>query len=352
MIPAIRSGFASTLGLFANWWRAQGVRPPRAESGPAAPDLDSTTTMETPIALHAEEALRVFLSFALDGRRGAPLEDDERAQMQPLVDEGSAALERLEVQARYLPRRPSLLPKLLSAMNSDANSLQELAGIISGDPALLGNLLRVANSVFYRASDKPVESLERAVTRVGLDGIRSVIATALVHPVMAQGSGCFAKFPGIIWEQTQLAADAAESHARSIERADAFSARLLALVCGLATNAVFRIVRDEVLAGRDETAKPAVVLLLDRWVMPMARRIAASWELGAEVQGALSASREDSALARSLFFGQVAGSQIVLVQRGRAKESSARATVLTSDSRRMQVDRLWNGLLAHADLRR
>lgn len=352
MIPAIRSGFASTLGSLAAWWRAQAAGPGRAGRRVGLVDPDPSPTAELPITLHAEEALREFLCFALDGRRSRPLEDDELAQMQPLVDEGSTALERLELQARYLPRRPSLLPKLLSAMSSDGNSLRELADIIGGDPALLGNLLRVANSACYRCNEKPVESLERAVTRVGLDGIRSVIATALIHPVMAQGSGCFARFPETIWEQTQLAADAAELHARSIEHADGFAARLLALVCGLATNTVFRIVRDEVLVGRDESAKPAVSQLLDCWTVPMARRIATSWALGGEWQDALSASREHSALARSLFFGQVAGSQLVMLQRGRTRESSARATVLTSDSRRVQVDRLWNGLVAQADLRR
>lgn len=343
-MPSIRNGLVSTLDSFAAWWRGRAVPP---HSGPVrgsrrARLAESPVFNEAPAATPAEDSLRRFLSFALDDSRDVPTDEEMLGLLEPMIRTASGALSRMEVQARYLPRRPSLLPKLLSAMNSDANSMRDLAAIIGGDPTLLGNLLRVANSVFYRASGKPVESLERAVTRVGTDGIRSVIATALVHPVMASGSGWFAKFPETVWEQTQYAADAAEAHAQQVEKVDGFSARLLALVHGLATNTVFRIVRDEVLLGRSEAARPAVVKLLEQWVAPTSRRIAATWDLPPELQFVLDSPADQSPLGRSLYFGRLAGAQIVMVRRGHLKEATARATVLASDSQRIQVDRLWN----------
>ena len=350
MTPAIRTGFASML---ANGWRGWSVRQAGSARMPAKPRAVASTTPsianiadDAPVAAHADDALRRFTAYALDGQDRLVEHDSPDDDYRQVVAAGSAALAKLEVQARYLPRRPSLLPRLLSAMNSDANSMRDLAAIIGGDPTLLGNLLRVANSVFYRVTDKPVESLERAVTMVGTDGIRSVIATSLIHPVMASGSGLFARFPENIWEQTQYAADAAEAHAASIEHADGFSARMLALLQGLATNTVFRIVRDQALSGRDETAKPAVVSLLEEWVAPTARRIAAAWDLPQELQAVMDSPAEQSALGRSVYFGRLAGAQIVMVRHGRLKQASARATLLASDSRRMQVDRLWNRLAA------
>ncbi len=344
MIPAIRTGIGSALDSFVAWWRARGrgARPDaRTQRTATAPSGEPAAT-EAPV--HGDHALRLFTVFALDERRTAPVTDEELAGLAPLIRAGSEAISRLEVQARYLPRRPSLLPRLLSAMNSDANSMRDLDAIIGGDPTLLGNLLRVANSVFYRGTAKPVQSLERAVTLVGTDGIRSVIATSLIHPVMATGSGWFAKFPEIVWEQTQYAADAAEAHAITVERVDGFSARLLALLHGLATNTVFRILRDEVLAGRDGSVKPAVACLLDQWVLPVASRIAISWELSEELQAVLTMPREQHPLARSLYFGRLAGAQMLMVKRGRLKEASARAILLASDSRRAQIDRLWSRL--------
>jgi HD-like signal output (HDOD) protein len=300
------------------------------------------------MAVHAEEALRAFLSIALDDQRSQPPDAAELQALRPILDAGCEALTRLEMQAKYLPRRPSLLPKLLSAMNSDGSSLRELAAILKSDATLMGNLLRVANSVMYRVNDRRIETVDRAVTRVGLDGIRSVIATSLMHPVLAKGSGWFASFPETIWEQTQFAGDAAELHAVHVECGDGFNGRLLALLHGLATNTVFRILRDEVLSGSDAAAKPAVARLLTQWTTPVALRIAESWELPADVQDALTARREDSALARSLFFGRLAGSQLVLLRRGRIKEYSARAFVLTSDARRRQIDRIWTRLVLSA----
>ena len=345
MTPAIRTGFAAML---ANWWRAWSAKPavsPRILANDPTVALAGKVD-DAPVAAHAGEALRRFTAYALDGNDRVPGCDASDDEHRRIIAAGSAALSRLEVQARYLPRRPSLLPKLLSAMNSDANSMRDLAQIIGGDPTLLGNLLRVANSVFYRVTDKPVDSLERAVTMVGTDGIRSVIATSLIHPVMASGSGLFARFPENTWEQTQYAADAAEAHAVTVERADGFSARLLALLHGLATNTVFRIVRDEALVGHDEIAKPAVIGLLEEWVAPTAQRIAASWDLPPEIQAMMAWPADQSPLGRSVFFGQLAGAQIVMVRRGRLKEASARATLLASDSRRVQIDRLWSRLAA------
>jgi HD-like signal output (HDOD) protein len=342
MFPGIRNGLATTMDMFANWWRSRAVRHSGIPAVVVAPEpTRALHDDEDPNEAHVEEALRRFLSYVLDGEASPAEDPDFDPDGHPLVASATRALATLEVQARYLPRRPSLLPKLMSAINGDGNSMQQLAAIIGEDPALLGNLLRVANSAFYRVTDRPIESLERAVVRVGTDGIRSLVATALLHPVMSRGSGPFAGFADRIWEYTQIAADAAELHAKRIERSDAFAARLLALLQGLAMNAVFRIVRDEALAQHEEGAKPAMIHLIERWTMPIARRIAANWQLPAGLQQALESSPPEYAMARSAHFGKVAGSQVLMAKYGRIQQASARATVLASDSRRAQVNHVW-----------
>lgn len=348
MIPARRIGFSSTLDMLGAWWRAHVRRKPGARQVPGLPvpkTQPHAAAEETLNAAHAEDALRQFSSFALDEQPLRASHDEVDADHEELIATASTALANLEVQARYLPRRPSLLPKLLSTLNSDQSSMRELAAIIGDDPALMGNLVRLANSAFYRGVRKSVESLERAVTMVGTEGIRGLIATALLHPVLTTRGGLFARFPETIWEQTLYAADAAEMHAVHVERVNGFGARLMALLHGLATNATFRIIRDECLENRGADVKPAVIGLLEQWVTPTARRIAASWEMPHELQNALDPANESNALTRSSYFGRLAGSQILMVKRGGAKESSARATVLAVDDRRMQVDRVWNRLL-------
>ena len=130
--------------------------------------------------------------------------------------------------------------------------MREMAKIIGEDGSLLGGLLKLANSSFYRGSgSKPIESLEKAVVFVGTDGLRSLVATALLHPVMTATRGRFSSFAEATWEHSQYAAGCAELHAVRIERTDAFSARLLVLLLGLASNTVFRIAREHCLAMND-----------------------------------------------------------------------------------------------------
>jgi HD-like signal output (HDOD) protein len=283
-----------------------------------------------------------FTAHALDASL-----DDLRSEATPAelaaLGPATRVLGDLELQAKYLPRRPSLLPRLMSAINNDSNSMREMAKIIGEDGALLGGLLKLANSSYYRVSgSKPIESLEKAVALVGTDGLRSLVATALLHPVMTGMQGPFSSFAEATWEHSQYAAGCAELHATRIERADAFSARLLVLLQGVASNAVFRIARDHCRAVNN--IRPvAMAKLLDDWVPPMALRIAGNWQLPADLCRVLSAPAEPG-LACSLRFGRLAGALLVLVNHGHMRELSARAIVLADDHRRVEVDRLWSRL--------
>ena len=291
--------------------------------------------------VHADVAMLRFTAHALD----ASLDDlryaatpCELAELEP----ATRVLGDLELQAKYLPRRPSLLPRLMTAINSDSNSMRDMARIIGEDGTLLGGLLRLANSAYYGVRrHKPIESLEKAVALVGTDGLRSLVATALLHPVMTGTRGAFSSFAEATWEHSQYSAACAELHAVQLEGADAFSARLLVLLRGLASNAVFRIAREHCRVNNVPPA--AIAKLLDDWVPSMALRIAENWQLPKDLCAVLSAPAEQG-LARSLRFGRLAGALLILVNRGHMRELSARAIVLADDHRRAQVDRLWSRL--------
>jgi hypothetical protein len=164
----------------------------------------------------------------------------------------------------------------------------------------------------------------------------------LLHPVMTGTQGRFASFAEATWEHGQCAAACAELHAARVEHVDAFSARLLVLLLGLASNAVFRIAREHWLSDDCGVSAAAMSKLLDDWVPPTALRIAESWELPAELHGALAIPRGPG-LARSVHFGRLAGALLILVNRGHLRELSARAIVL-ADDRHPDIDRLWSRL--------
>jgi HD-like signal output (HDOD) protein len=298
-----------------------------------------------------DEALRRFVAYSLDDVPREALSKPPDPEHAPVFRAVQQILEKIEARPEYIPRRPSLLPKLMATVNDAEATMAEMSRIIAQDPALTGNLLRIANSPIYRSGNLPVESIDRAVTMVGVQGIRSIIATALLQPLMAAGAGAFSKFPEMIWEHTLYSAATAEAHATQVENSEPFVAQLVGLLYGLSAIVVFRIVRDQFAAHPHLNPDPgSIARLLETWVAPTAGRIAVSWELSQRIQYALESQalaaelQMENPLGRSLKFGRVAGSLIVLCRVGRVTEPDARAIVVAGEGRRSQVERLWDRL--------
>ncbi|MDB6101567.1 MAG: histidine kinase, partial [Gammaproteobacteria bacterium] len=127
-----------------------------------------------------------------------------------IVAAAFAAIGDAATQRRYSPRRPNLLPQLMRAINDEDVSRREMSALIARDPALVGSLLKMANSAFYRVSFRQVETIERAIVMLGSDGLRSLVAAALMQPIFqVSRTGKFQRFPEIVWEHALRSAHAA-----------------------------------------------------------------------------------------------------------------------------------------------
>jgi len=267
----------------------------------------------------------------------------------PPVDQISveigAALGNIVDKPNYAPRRPMQLPRLMQAINDETASRGVLSQIIAGDPALAGNLLRLANSPFYRHSSEPIESLDRAVAMLGIEGLRSMIAAALLQPVFRISGGTFGKFGEVTWEHSLYAAGAAEARAAMVDNADPFAAQLLALILGLATIVVFSVAQDAFLTHRRQSEAGTIAALIDAHAISVARQIAASWELSERIDQALSEQRPDQvptgALGRALQYGEFLGALAVLRTRGAIDDAMAQAVLQSVDSGSGASARIW-----------
>ncbi|WP_305804653.1 HDOD domain-containing protein [Stenotrophomonas sp. YIM B06876] len=275
-----------------------------------------------------QQAQRGFHALAL-GVPGTDAADEEldpphRAVIAAVI----TALGRADLSPRYTPRRPQLLPQLIQSVNDTAASSRSISAIIGQDPVLAGNLLRIANSPLYRLQSRPVESIERAVTLVGTDGIRQIISAALVQPVMHAGGGDGSRFPVLIWEYSLRVSAAAADHARGVERDDGFAAQLAGLLHGLGAVVVMQAAHDEY-ARQPALAPSALALreLLERCTQPTAARIALHWELADVIHQALhdgdSPAAQDSALGRSLRFARTAAALAVLCAEQQMEDARA-----------------------------
>jgi HD-like signal output (HDOD) protein len=260
-------------------------------------------------------------------------------------------LQDVATEDRYTPRRPSLLPQLLRAVNDEDVSRRELVTIISKDPSLVGNLLRMANSPFYRVSSQAIESIDRAVVILGNDGIRSLIAAALAQPIFQIRGGDFPKFPEIAWQHTFRTASATVTHTAIVEKSDPFAAQLLGLVAGMAGIVVFRVALDQYDARPKLHAHPGVMAsLLDTQSVAVAKRISVSWGLSDRIMAALDdqttavAADRQTALGRSLTFGRLASALAVLYSNKSLDDVTAQVSLPVAGMPATELNRLWSRL--------
>jgi len=308
------------------------------------PEVEPLTTVQVFAALH-----QLSLGSSAVGESWPPTHAE-------VISATADVLQDAATEDRYTPRRPSLLPQLLRAMNDEEVSRRELVTIISRDPSLVGNLLKMANSPFYRVSAQAVESIDRAVVILGNDGIRSLIAAALAQPIFHIRGGDFPKFPEIAWEHTFRTASATVTHTAIVEKSDPFAAQLLGLVAGMAGIVVFRVALDQY--DTRPSLKPhagVVASLLDTQTAGVAKRIAASWGLSDRILAALDdqttavAADKHTALGRSLEFGRTASALAVLYVNKALDDVTAQVSLPVANMPAMELQRLWTRLTAEPE---
>jgi HD-like signal output (HDOD) protein len=349
MVWLLASLFIAACG-FAAWpamrrVAAPGVAPAGGSTEVASqtPPADLPQTPEPPVqqpaaeqSLDYAEARRRLRQMELGLHDHAPAEEPDPAHGEVMAA-ALAAIGDPAAQKSYFPRRPNLLPELIHAINDNSVSVRQLVAIVARDPALVGSLLKVANSSFYRITPQPIESIERAIVLLGNDGLRSVMAAALMQPIFQiSGAGAPSRFPELVWEHAVRSAHAAIPHAALVERANPFAAELLSLISGLAEIVLFRAVLDHgppAVSGAGVDPR-VIASILDSHSAAFAWHIGADWRLSGEMLAALEeqmASTEPvTPLGRSLRFGRHAGALAVLHTNSIISDASVRISLPSS----------------------
>ena len=296
-----KAGRVVLMAKMTGWWK-RGASPTRAPSLPASPS-DVEVRTDAHQELSSSDWAGPLLRLArLDA--AASFSPEEGA---PIIASARRALKRFADDPQRLPRRPQLLPQLLSTLNDSDASSRDIAAVIARDPALAANLLKLANSALYRRHEAAVESLDRAVAMVGVEGLRHLVAVALMQPVMRVEGGAFGRLPDLIWDHTQRTSLIAAQAVRSGGREDVFAAQLLGLLQGLGAIVVVQVLRDTCLASSALPDTGAVSHLLRRWSPRIGRAVAREWDLSARLIQALDEQGAEDiaamgALARALAF--------------------------------------------------
>ncbi|MGV7197212.1 HDOD domain-containing protein [Xanthomonas axonopodis] len=274
------------------------------------------------------------------------------AQLAVLEAVGNA-LAHVDLRPQLLPRRPHLLPQLMRAVNDPDASGRGIAAIIAQDPALAANLLRIANSALYRPQGGPLESLERAVVHIGTEGVRQIVAAAVMQPVLSLDGGLHARLPAAVWDYALRTAAAAAAYMRE-RGGDTLSAQLAGLLQGLGAVVILRVLRDTYAErpGLPYSLEIAAALV-ERHTAAVAKTIATTWDLPATLGTALDEQRPEhdttllaSPLGRALRYGRLAAVLAMLARHGAEQEEHALSVLSTLEPDQAANAALWQRLVA------
>lgn len=201
-----------------------------------------------------------------------------------------------------LPRLPDVLPKLMKALRDERASWEEIAQVVGQDALLMAEVLRLANSPCFRAAAK-ITCLEQVVMQLGLVGLREVVITVSLKPIMKLGGGHYYQHVGRkVWPQALSAAVACRSLALSLN-----GSRFEAYIAGLVHNVGMVLVVKTLQVISRGTEAPRSILFRDQ-IQQSAKRlsclIARQWDLPAESVEALQ-DQVDSTAGRMSPLGRM-----------------------------------------------
>jgi len=274
--------------------------------------VNDAVRVESVNAIVAERLWRLAFAAPKVAERLEP----EHARVRDAV---TAELQAGKFDPTYFPRRPTLMPQLMRTVNDPDAGAEAISDIIAQDPVLTGDVLRLANSSFYRVSREPVETIQRAVVICGMGGLQKLLAVALLQPVFRATDKNFPRFPPLLWVRTERAALAAELYAAEIRRQDRFEAQMLALLSALGPLVVYRAtVAAYAHAPGLPPSADLCVTLIGSLGQQTAQSIARQWESSPRLVEALRISgpdpeqAPDQALALALFSGELIGTLSLL----------------------------------------
>lgn len=187
--------------------------------------------------------------------------------------------------ADLVPRVPEVIPQLLRSLRDEAASSAELARQVARDPSLVAELIREANSPYYRSSGQ-VRTIDAALLVLGRNGLRMLLARAAFRPLIGTQNGRHSRQAAPrIWSHTEKCALAASLLAPGLG-ADAFEAYLAGLMDDLGLIVAMRLF-DGMLDTDALPQDPAFVTALLARTRTLAARIALQWELPPPIAAAI-----------------------------------------------------------------
>lgn len=223
-----------------------------------------------------------------------------------VIDVVKEALQKKDERLKAVPRLPSIIPKLLRSLRDPQSSARDYVAIVNKDPVMSAAVLKLANSVYFNPVGSRIDEIERAIVKLGIDGLRSVLSAAVMQPIIQKDSAYFTQAGQKIWMHSLNCAVACELIAKE-RKQEKFKVYMLGLTHDIGKITIFsELCKQFHING--EMVQPgynAFVPLMKKLSSAVSYWVAKDWELPAEMYKALAEQVNTQAGAKVSMYGDI-----------------------------------------------
>lgn len=183
--------------------------------------------------------------------RDADVTEDLNTAELELYEKVTELVEGSDSLSQFVPVLPQQLMKFLEEVKKENTDFDKICAIVKGDIALAGETIRIANSPLYRRSTGEIDSIDRAIATLGLQGVTDIASVLLIRQILDVDSNRFKQFGEVLWNHCLECAEACRLLSNDTD--DSFTCYLMGLVHDVGKVAMFTCLCDHLdECGSDE----------------------------------------------------------------------------------------------------
>ncbi len=202
--------------------------------------------------------------------------------------------EKLHSDTLILPTLPDIVLQVRRKCAEPTISLQEIADVISYDPALAARIIRLANSAFLGRTIK-VTTLQQAVTRIGLSQIRDLVTAMAIEQLFVCRDKLVRKWMDVIWQNSVRYAGvtvACLKFYNGRHPQSSLNTEVMALAALIHNIGALPVLKELELQQHDIGHPAFVEGIIDKTAARIGGKIVTSWEFPEELKTAVMEWRE------------------------------------------------------------
>ncbi len=99
----------------------------------------------------------------------------------------------------FLPSLPKVVQKLFAELEKEDVSMPMVLSLIRQDPGISGNLIKMANSVYFNPAGAKISTINHAINMIGLSRLKNLVFSAMLEDQVLTETPFFRNFGVHLW---------------------------------------------------------------------------------------------------------------------------------------------------------